>query len=92
MDDHDFDRALIAAFFDLAARKGWRSASVAGAARAAWLRGEFQPCFVPHLTEPAESAGVWEPPAAARLPQSGAPADAGRLCRAGRGVFNFEVD
>lgn len=37
MDDHDFDRALIAAFFDLAARKGWRTASVPAAARDAGL-------------------------------------------------------
>ncbi len=37
MDDADFDRALIAAAFQLAAERGWRSASPAGAARAAGL-------------------------------------------------------
>ena len=37
MDDHDFDRALIAAFFDLAGRKGWPHATVPAAARAGRL-------------------------------------------------------
>ena len=37
MDDHDFDRALIAACFELAAAKGWRQVAVAAAARAAGL-------------------------------------------------------
>ena len=37
MDDSDFDRALIASAFDLAARQGWRHVSVAEAARAADL-------------------------------------------------------
>jgi ubiquinone biosynthesis protein COQ9 len=37
MDDAEFDRALIAAAFQVAAEKGWRSLSVAGAARAAGL-------------------------------------------------------
>lgn len=37
MDDAEFDRALIAAAFQAAAEKGWRSVSVAAAARAAGL-------------------------------------------------------
>lgn len=37
MDDAEFDRVLIAAAFQVAAEKGWRSLSVAGAARAAGL-------------------------------------------------------
>src|SRR4051812_46878383 len=37
MDDAAFDRALIAAAFQLAAEKGWRSVSVAAAARAGGL-------------------------------------------------------
>src|SRR4051794_12496068 len=37
MDDAAFDRALIAAAFQVAAETGWRSASVAAAARAAGL-------------------------------------------------------
>ncbi len=37
MDDAEFDRALIAAAFQLAAEQGWRSVSVAAAARAAGL-------------------------------------------------------
>jgi ubiquinone biosynthesis protein COQ9 len=37
MDDAAFDRALIAAAFQLAAEQGWRSVSVAAAARAAAL-------------------------------------------------------
>jgi AcrR family transcriptional regulator len=37
MDDSEFDRALIAAAFGLAAEQGWRSVSVAAAARAAGL-------------------------------------------------------
>src|SRR5438270_190106 len=37
MDDAAFDRALIAAAFQLAAEKGWRSVSVASAARAGGL-------------------------------------------------------
>src|SRR6185503_17965378 len=37
MDDAAFDRALIAAAFQQAAAEGWRSVSVAGAARAASL-------------------------------------------------------
>src|SRR5690242_5704667 len=37
MDDAAFDRALIAAAFQLAAEGGWRSVSVAAAARAAGL-------------------------------------------------------
>jgi len=37
MDDAAFDRALIAAAFQLAEEKGWRSVSVAAAARAAGL-------------------------------------------------------
>jgi ubiquinone biosynthesis protein COQ9 len=37
MDDAAFDRALIAAAFQLAAERGWRSVSVAAAARAAGL-------------------------------------------------------
>jgi len=37
MDDAAFDRALIAAAFELAAEKGWRAASVAAAARGAGL-------------------------------------------------------
>jgi AcrR family transcriptional regulator len=37
MDDAAFDRALIAAAFQLAAEKGWRSVNVAAAARAAGL-------------------------------------------------------
>lgn len=37
MDDAEFDRALIAAAFQTAAEKGWRSVSVAAAARAAGL-------------------------------------------------------
>jgi AcrR family transcriptional regulator len=37
MDDSEFDRALIAAAFRLAAEQGWRSVSVAAAARAAEL-------------------------------------------------------
>lgn len=37
MDDGEFDRALIAAAFQVAAEKGWRSVSVGAAARAAGL-------------------------------------------------------
>jgi AcrR family transcriptional regulator len=37
MDDAEFDRALIAAAFQVAAEKGWRSLSVGAAARAAAL-------------------------------------------------------
>ena len=37
MDDSDFERALIAACFDLAAEKGWRQVSIAAAARMAGL-------------------------------------------------------
>jgi ubiquinone biosynthesis protein COQ9 len=37
MDDEAFDRALIAAFFQLAAERGWRAISVAAAARTASL-------------------------------------------------------
>jgi ubiquinone biosynthesis protein COQ9 len=37
MDDAEFDRALIAAAFQVAAEKGWRSLSIAEAARAAGL-------------------------------------------------------
>ena len=37
MDDAEFDRALIAAAFQLAAEKGWRAAGPAAAARAAGL-------------------------------------------------------
>jgi ubiquinone biosynthesis protein COQ9 len=37
MDDAEFDRALMAAAFQLAAEEGWRSVSVAAAARAAGL-------------------------------------------------------
>lgn len=37
MDDAEFDRALIAAAFQVAAEKGWRSLSVGAAARAAGL-------------------------------------------------------
>ena len=37
MDDREFDKALIAAAFQLAAEKGWRRVSVATAARAAGL-------------------------------------------------------
>lgn len=37
MDDAEFDRALIAAAFQVAAEKGWRSVSVGAAARAAGL-------------------------------------------------------
>lgn len=33
MDDHEFDRALVTAAFELAARDGWGAASVAAAAR-----------------------------------------------------------
>ena len=35
MDDAAFDRALIGAAFQMAAEQGWRSVSVAAAARAA---------------------------------------------------------
>ena len=38
MDDSDFDRALIASAFDLAARHGWRGVSVIEAARVAGLQ------------------------------------------------------
>ncbi len=46
MEDAEFDKALIAAAFELAAEKGWRAVSVATAARAAALplgraRGRF---------------------------------------------------
>ena len=37
MDDPDFDRALVAAFFELAGNLGWRRATVAAAARAGGL-------------------------------------------------------
>lgn len=37
MDDVEFDKALIAAAFQLAAEKGWRAVSVVTAARAAAL-------------------------------------------------------
>lgn len=37
MDDAEFDRALIAAAFQIAAEKGWRTVSVASAARAGGL-------------------------------------------------------
>src|SRR5579871_6183613 len=37
MDDGEFDRALIAAAFQVAAERGWRAASIAEAARAAGL-------------------------------------------------------
>ncbi len=38
MEDSEFDRALVAAFFELAAEKGWERTSVTAAARRAGLR------------------------------------------------------
>jgi hypothetical protein len=38
MEDADFDRALVAAFFELAAERGWDRTSVAAAARRAGLK------------------------------------------------------
>jgi ubiquinone biosynthesis protein COQ9 len=70
MDDAEFDRALIAAAFQLAAEKDWRAVTVAAAARAAGLplataRARFpgRPAILLRFGRQADQAALVEVPA-----------------------------
>jgi ubiquinone biosynthesis protein COQ9 len=68
MDDAEFDRALIAAAFQLAAEKGWRAVNVAASAHAAGLplakareRFAVRATILMHLGRLADQAALAEP-------------------------------